>query len=353
MHNYFGWSTVAKLPDGVFATVCSGYRLRHVDPFGKCVISYSRDNGKSWSNPAILIDTPYDDRDGGIAVGKDGRVIVTSFVCRPQSQKNCLEYYENNVENSKKVNNYIKAYLDMVETPEMFNKYFGATFVVSEDGGYTFGDVQMAPVTNPHGPAPLPDGSFLFVGNKMHSFDKINSGEKEPICCYKYTADGEFEFLSEIDGITYGEACEPYAYVCEDGKIIVHIRVNSEQPDKFTLYQCESYDGGKNFNNPRQILSDLGGAPSHIMRHSSGVLIASYSYREEPQGIRLMFSNDNGETWDTDYTLFDKCYNKDCGYPSTVELPDGKLLTVFYAHNQENPVNTSCVIKQIIWEMDK
>ena len=201
MHNYFGWPTVARLPDGVLATVCSGYRLRHVDPFGKCVISYSRNNGRSWSRPAILIDTPYDDRDGGIAVLPDGKVIVTSFVCRPQNQKNILDYYEKNVVGEDKVNAYVKSYLDLVETPQMLKKYFGSTFVLSEDGGYTFGNIQHSPVTNPHGPLALPDGGLLFIGNKMPDYERINSVEKEPICCYRYTIDGEFEFLSEIEYI--------------------------------------------------------------------------------------------------------------------------------------------------------
>ena len=43
---YFAWPTVARLYDGTLAAVCSGFRLRHICPFGKAVISYSRDDGK-------------------------------------------------------------------------------------------------------------------------------------------------------------------------------------------------------------------------------------------------------------------------------------------------------------------
>ena len=34
IHNYFAWPTVARLPGGALAAVCSGFRIRHADPFG-------------------------------------------------------------------------------------------------------------------------------------------------------------------------------------------------------------------------------------------------------------------------------------------------------------------------------
>ncbi len=43
-----------------------------------------------------------------------------------------------------------------------------------------------------------------------------------------------------------------------------------------------------------------------------------------------MFSADNGETWDTDHVLFDQGVDDDLGYPASVELCDGTILTVFY-----------------------
>lgn len=37
-HNYFAWPTIAKLQNGKIAVVASGFRLKHVCPFGKAVI---------------------------------------------------------------------------------------------------------------------------------------------------------------------------------------------------------------------------------------------------------------------------------------------------------------------------
>ena len=55
-HNYFGWPTVARLQNGKIAVVASGFRRRHVCPFGKTVISFSEDGGITWSEPKRAFD---------------------------------------------------------------------------------------------------------------------------------------------------------------------------------------------------------------------------------------------------------------------------------------------------------
>ena len=78
-HNYFAWPTVSRLQNGKIAVVASGFRLAHVCPFGKAVISYSENEGESYTVPAPIIDTPLDDRDAGILAFGESNVIVTSF----------------------------------------------------------------------------------------------------------------------------------------------------------------------------------------------------------------------------------------------------------------------------------
>jgi hypothetical protein len=110
----------------------------------------------------------------------------------------------------------------------------------------------------------------------------------------------------------------------------------------FTTYQSTSSDGGKTWTEPHRLLSKNGGATAHIIRHSSGVLISAYEKRRDPDdeaspyGIKIMLSYDNGKTWDTDNWLYKTFVSTDLGYPATVELEDGSLLTVFYAHETED-----------------
>ena len=65
-NGYFAWPSVARLHDGKLAMVASGFRRRHVCPFGKVVMCQSDDEGKSWTKPMVIMDTPLDDRDAGI-----------------------------------------------------------------------------------------------------------------------------------------------------------------------------------------------------------------------------------------------------------------------------------------------
>ena len=77
------------------------------------------------------------------------------------------------------------------------------------------------------------------------------------------------------------------------------------------------------------------------------MLICTYGYRQPPYGIKAMFSWDNGKTWDYGYDIYVNNVNDDLGYPSSVELDDGSILTVFYAHPS---ANEPAVIMQQKWQ---
>ena len=344
-HNYFAWPTVARLQDGRIAVVASGFRRRHICPFGKTVISYSSDEGKTYTLPAPVIDTPLDDRDGGIVPFGDKNVIVTSFNNKVIFQRQFADAYDN-------------AYLDTISSEEE-DKYIGSHFRISNDCGVTFGEIHTSPVTSPHGPVELPDGTLLWVGRVFNPLD-VEEKEDEYVKVYKLNPkDGSMEFLARFENIDYEGtktlSCEPHAIVLNDGRILVHIRVQTYYYGKdpktiFTIFQTESSDNGKTWTKPRQILEQQGGAPAHLFRHSSGMLICTYGYRQTPFGIKVMFSEDEGKTWDTDNDLYINHVSDDIGYPSTVELSDGSLLTVFYAKTGKDE---PCTIVQQKWRFEK
>ena len=195
-HNYFGWPTVCRLQNGKIAVVASGFRLGHVCPFGKTVISYSEDEGETFTNPCPVIDTPLDDRDGGILAYGKSNVIVTSFTNTRKFQRESTD------------NPYIHAYLDTV-TDEEEQKYLGVTYRVSTDYGVTFGEIKKSPVSNPHGPLELASGELLWVGRP---FDRTDG---DIIRAYLQDKNGEFHYLGCIENIKNpkGEnatSCEPH-----------------------------------------------------------------------------------------------------------------------------------------------
>lgn len=351
---YFAWPSVTRLQDGTLAMVTSGLRLEHICPFGKGVISYSKDEGKTWTRPAVVIDTPLDDRDSGIVPFGKNRVIFTSFNNTTGFQRMINDRRRTSTDSVVRAKaDLIDAYLNYVEAMGDSEKYVGSTYCMSDDGGYTFGKVKTCPVTSPHGPCCLNDGTLLWVGRRFSKINKFDDGKIPFIQVYKLGENDEFEYVTDIenvsdeDGLLY--SCEPHTIQLPSGKIIVHIRVQRYDADKqrtFTIYQSESLDGGKTFSKPRRLLGALGGSPAHLLRHSSGKLISVYGYREDPHGIRAMISDDDGETWDTDWILDAQGANEDLGYPASVELKDGSILTLYY----ENVGGVSC-IKQNIWRL--
>ena len=125
-HNYFGWPTACRLQNGKIAVVASGFRLGHVCPFGKMVISYSEDEACTYTAPAPLIDTPLDDRDGGIVAYGESDVIVTSFTNTAAFQRKST------------TDPYCLSYIDTIteeEIVEISNKIYNAA-AESFDGEY-------------------------------------------------------------------------------------------------------------------------------------------------------------------------------------------------------------------------
>ena len=334
-HNYFAWPTACRLQNGKIAVVASGFRLKHVCPFGKAVISYSEDEGETYTYPAPVIDTPLDDRDAGIATFGESGVVVTSF-------NNGAKFQRENTEDP-----YLLSYIDTI-TAEDERQYLGSTFRISNDCGVTFGEILKSPVTNPHGPLVMPGGELVWIGRVFH-----RQNDKDCVRAYKYLGDGKFEMLGEIESIynSKGEealSCEPHAILLKDGSILVQLRV--QRAGYYTVFQSKSCDGGRTWTKPRQILEDMGGVPPHLFRHSSGLLICTYGFVLEPFGVGVMFSRDEGETWETGHRLYTNPVSNDCGYPSTVELSDGSLVTVFYATPSEGEQS---VIMQQKWKLEE
>ena len=92
----------------------------------------------------------------------------------------------------------------------------------------------------------------------------------------------------------------------------------------------------------------MSGSPPHLLRHSSGAIVCVYGRREEPFGERAMVSWDEGESWDTEYVLHNDGICVDLGYPASVELSDGSILTVYYQKVGEDR-DTSILYS--VWEL--
>ena len=77
--NYLGWPTMTKTADGELLVVYSGGRQHHVCPFGQVLMISSRDEGRSWTWPRVLVDSMLEDRDAGILQTRKNTLIVNWF----------------------------------------------------------------------------------------------------------------------------------------------------------------------------------------------------------------------------------------------------------------------------------
>lgn len=338
LHRYFAWPTIARLKNGRIVIGASGYRLAHVCPFGKAVLAFSDDEGTTFTQPVPVIDTSLDDRDTGLTPFGDSSLIVTSFNnTRAFQRQSAIDQANVNTDHSK--TDYSLAYLSLV-TDEMEKRDLGSTFRISHDNGITFGPLYHSPVTSPHGPLELHDGTILWIGRSFIPHPALEHDPGAVLCSEMDPMTGEMTIRGAIENIPCEGAendclfsCEPHTIELPDGTLLCHIRVQLRKPRRvFTIYQSTSKDQGKTWSTPVPLLDELGGSPPHLMIHSSGTIVCTYGYREQPFGIRVMTSVDNAATWQYQGAIYENPLTEDLGYPATIELKDGSLLTVFYAH---------------------
>jgi hypothetical protein len=346
---YHGWSTVAQRQNGELWVTWSGGRVAHVCPFGRVDAMTSTDEGASWTFPRVLLDSATDDRDSGVLETAKGTLIVSTFTS--------LAYEEHLAKATAFADHTDKGWISKSMPQDQFAKWqaahlrlndadrkaeLGEWIIRSTDGGKSWSTRIPTVVNSPHGPIQLKDGRLLYAGKKLWAEDKkIGVAESKD--------DGlTWQWLAEIptrqgDKNAYHEL---HAVEATDGTLIAQIR-NHNEADKGETLQTESKDGGKTWTEPHCI--GVWGLPSHLLRLRDGRLLMSYGHRRKPFGNQARLSTDNGKTWGEPILLSGDGKSGDLGYPSTVELKDGTLLTVWYESMTEPKL---AVLRQAKWRLE-
>ncbi len=340
---YHGWSTVACRRNGQLLLVYSGGREGHVCPFGRVEMMRSDDGGRSWTWPRVLLDSATDDRDAGVLETTQGSILVTTFLSN---------YYEASLAkamelSSDSANAWPADRLERWQavqrrlSDEQRKKAQAVWSIRSTDDGATWSSPIDSLVSSPHGPIQLADGRLLYLGNELWRNHRVGACES--------TDDGQsWSWLSGIptrDGDDRKQYWELHAVESADGRIIAQIRNHNQNNYQETL-QSESSDGGKTWGQPHAI--GVWGLPSHLLRLRDDRLVMTYGYRRAPFGNQLRISEDHGRSWSEPIVLSSDGVSRDLGYPSTVELADGSLLSVWYEHMKDNPY---AVLRQARWSL--
>jgi len=77
--HYHGWPTLCRSKAGELIVTWSGGREAHVCPFGRVEMMTSKDDGRTWTYPRVLLDSAGDDRDSGCLETARGTRIATTF----------------------------------------------------------------------------------------------------------------------------------------------------------------------------------------------------------------------------------------------------------------------------------
>ena len=112
------------------------------------------------------------------------------------------------------------------------------------------------------------------------------------------------------------------------------------------VYLYRSDDDGLTWQGPQRV-SEQHQLPGHLLRLADGRLVLSYGTRIDDQfGVLATFSRDEGRTWSAPVRLADSLAY-DCGYPSSIQRPDGSIVTAYYAGSIPNHSRYSMSV--VIW----
>lgn len=310
---YLGWPTITQTKKGELIIAFSGDRDSHVCPWGKTQLIRSNDNGKTWSVPETITSTPLDDRDAGIIETKQGTLLVSWFTSLAFE----MPYFKAAVQRYARHGEKL--------LPEVREKWLGNWTRRSEDGGKTWQEPVKTVGTAPHGPIPLRDGRLLYIGNGIR--------QGAPALTVEQSADDGRSWqvittISKPPGFAGGLG-EPHLLELTSGKIIAMFRHEPKDRNQCFLLQTESTDGGKTWAPLRS--SGIWGYPPHLVQLKNGWVLVVYGYRRAPLGERACISRDEGKTWDVENEIIlTGAPEPDLGYPSSVQLNDGSILTVYY-----------------------
>jgi hypothetical protein len=306
-----GKPQAAQLPDSVI--VVAGFVEPPEHKQSRCTIQYSKDNGRTYSDPVV---TSMEGRTLGFKALKDGALVL----CHGGDGGPAVSR--------------------STDGGRTWSTAVLPRNIVPGAGSMTFGECQ--------GPVEMPDGTLLVhlartVGKYEWDAYIIRSkdGGKswgDPTRAPTETDSDEISYAllpsGQVMGVTRSSAAMIRREHLEDkvpgGK---DAPLGSEAGD--AAYQFFSSDQGRTWTHPVPTgLGVLQAAGAYPMPLRDGRVLLLYGNRIFPYGAQAVGSRDGGRTWNHEHPILLAWHSWSgyCGHPRSVQLQDGSILTGYYTH---------------------
>ena len=327
MENGGFWPTIALLQNGELVVIARTGAPHGVTRGGsRLALTRSSDGGRTWSEPiAVASSRPTQDlRDGWLSQLKDGTLVLGFHVYDFDAQ-------------GRADNDNVNVYLTQ-------SRDLGRTWTVASKidlSPHTWGNTHSRIVE-------LPSGTLLIHIATAYSH---NPGRAD---IFRPPGDREFQsqvFRSKDGGKTWGDRSlisngdETGLLRLSSGKLLAPVR------GEFRVYIHEMGDEGRTWRNLGEV-TEPGEKPGSLLQLKDGRVLFSYGDRRLPfYGVQAMISRDEGKTWDRQnrFQLVWDAPTSDCGYPTSVQLPDGRIFTVYYQVDDLKNSPASAKARAVIW----
>lgn len=295
-----------RLRDQRIAVVLRGGAM-HLGIAGRLDMVFSADEGKTWTPPAVVVDSPLDDRNPALGQADDGALVVGYWRTA-------------NYDNQGRYN------------PSL-NKLTDTWAIRSTDGGKTW--LEPTPIDvadigygSPYGKIiTLPDRSMLMAVYGDAPRPKGQKSSKLQAWSYLYRSIDHGKSWSRHATVGAKNFNETGILRLDQGTILAVMRSESPQD----IWVTRSMDDGKTFSEPKQVAGAMVHPGDLIQLSDRRVLLVS-GHRAGPHGVIAMLGDSDGHfERATKRFLVNDAMSTDCGYPSSVLLKDGRVMTAYYS----------------------
>ncbi len=201
----------------------------------------------------------------------------------------------------------------------------------SADGGRTWDTSEHFPLAEAGWTEYIPFGD-IWAGEDGALHTSCYQGEyKDPAMSFKTKAWRSWHFRSDDDGLTWKPVSIIGPTHNETNIFPIGERSWLAAARTVCMEVVRSDDNGSTWQKPTPV-TERNEINGHLMRLRDNRLLLSYGVRVNGQrGVCAKFSKDDGHTWSEPVRLANAVGDADCGYPSSVQRRDGRIVTAWYS----------------------